>query len=206
MVCDVAAAKKNNKKTPAKKTVAKKTVAKKTVAKKTVAKKTVAKRREREEDFDELKLITSALTPEAELDEDIEIDDELELDYVELDEEVIIEELIVTDEGVVLVPKKTRGRVEAEPEEPEIVVEDDEPYSVVDIVLAGIIKEGTPEDDEEEEVQPKEAAKVETDEEDQYDEELSVIEKKSDEFTCQSCYFILKRHLMAQNGVCKDCA
>jgi hypothetical protein len=78
---------------------------------------------------------------------------------------------------------------------------------VVDIVLAGIIGEGASEDEDEEEVQPKAAAKEDAEEEeDQYDEELSVIEKKSDEFTCQSCYFILKRHLMAQNGFCRDCA
>jgi len=118
----------------------------------------------------------------------------------------VIDELIVTDEGEVSTAKKTRAGTESETEEAEILVEDDEPYSVVDIVLAEIIKEETPEDEEEEEVQPKAAVKVETDEEDEYDEELSVIEKKSDEFTCQSCYFILKRHLMAQDGICRDCA
>jgi len=165
------------------------------------------KRSRQEEELDELELLTRSLAAGSKKKVGVEEDDELEIEDTELDDDdVVIDELIVTDEGEVSTAKKTRAGAGSETEEAEILVEDDEPYSVVDIVLAEIIKEETPEDEEEEEVQPKAAVKVETDEEDEYDEELSVIEKKSDEFTCQSCYFILKRHLMAQNGICRDCA
>lgn len=178
--------------------------------KKTVAKKAVAKR-----DADELDLlqaITRRLTKggvsakveaavqDEETDEDVDDVLEGDEDLGDLEEGVEVSELVIDDDGEV--SGKKRARVEAEPED--ALEPEEEPLSVVDIVLATI---AAPEDEDEEE-EPAKPRKKETaeDEDEDEDEDLSVTEKKADEFTCLSCYLILKRHLMAGDNTCRDCA
>ena len=45
------------------------------------------------------------------------------------------------------------------------------------------------------------------DDEDEDDEYFDVVAKSNDEFTCQSCFFILRSHLRSgDTDYCRDCA
>ena len=156
--------------------------------------------------------------------DDIDLDDvdlsEVDLDAIDvLDPDVVLEVLVVTGNGEVVGKKRTM-RADTNDIDPDLVIEDEEEVSATEIALArGLgddVEENEDEDDEDDvPVVQKKAKKTKKqvdeaeleDDEDEDDEDFNVIAKSGNEFTCQSCFFILPSHLRSgESAYCRDCS
>ena len=111
-------------------------------------------------------------------------------------------------------------RADSNDTDPDLVIEDEEEVSATEIALARVIGDDVEEneDDEDEEDAPVVSKKTKKtkkqvdeaeleDDEDEDDEYFDVVAKSNDEFTCQSCFFILRSHLRSgDTDYCRDCA
>ena len=136
-----------------------------------------------------------------------------------LDPDVVLEVLVVTGDGEVAGKKRTM-RADSNDIDPDLVIEDEEEVSATEIALARVIGDDVEENDDEDEeedapVVKKKAKKTKKqvdeaeleDDEDDDDEDFNVVAKSNDEFTCQSCFFILRSHLRSgTTDYCRDCA
>jgi hypothetical protein len=191
------------KKTAAKKTAAKKTAAKKTAATKPAAKKTAAKK-------------TASELPASPVDDDVDIDDidlEIEIDLDDIDVDIDVDIDIEAD--VLPVAPDTDGSEDALDGAEELGEEDD-----LDDLLqeedgaddADVVRERAAStalvagfDDERVPVKPRPGT---VDDEDDDVDLAVVVERRSFEFVCQSCFLVMRRTQIGQSEpveLCKDC-